>query len=160
MGPRVDPAENLGERAVGRDHERRALDARLPLATLSAVRRLFSELNPTVRGFALIALVSAVIVVLQLESTLVAVSAVLQILFLLAIGFFVYVVWRQQRHAISLWPVRARTAFYGAAGLIVIDIAAYWFDRPSGPDAVAFILVLALGAFAMWRIWREQHRYV
>jgi hypothetical protein len=117
-------------------------------------------MNPTVRGFALIALFSAVIVVLQLESTLVAVSAVLQILFLLAIGFFVYVVWRQRRHAISLWPVRARTAFYGAAGLIIVDIAAYWFDRPSGPDAVAFILVLALAAFSMWRIWRDQHTYV
>jgi hypothetical protein len=130
------------------------------LATLGAVKRPFSDMNPTVRGFALIALVSAAIVALQLESTVVAVSAVLQILFLLAVGFFVYVVWRQQRHAISLWPVRARTAFYAAAALIVADIAAYWFDRPSGPDAVAFILVLALGAFAMWRIWRDQHTYV
>jgi hypothetical protein len=125
----------------------------------SAVRRLFSEMNPTVRGFALIALVSAVIVVLQLESTLVAVSAVLQIAFLVAIGFFVYVVWRQQRHAISLWPLRARIAFYASGVLILGDIAAYWVDRPTGPDALAFLLVLALGAFSMWRIWRDQHTY-
>jgi hypothetical protein len=116
-------------------------------------------MNPTIRGFALIALVSAAIVALELESTLVAVSALLQIAFLLAIGFFVYMVWRQQRHAISMWSLRARSAFYAAAGLIIVDIGAYWFERPTGPDALAFLLVLALSAFSMWRIWRDQHTY-
>jgi len=123
------------------------------------MRRLFSEMNPTARGFGLIAVVSAAIVALQLESTLVAVSVVLQVVFLLAIAYFVYVVWRQNRHAISMWQLRARTAFYGAAGLLLVDIAAYWFDRPSGPDAAAFLIVLGIGAFAMWRIWRDQHTY-
>jgi hypothetical protein len=123
------------------------------------VRRLFSELNPTARGFALIALFSAAVVALQLESTLVAVSVVLQVLFLLAIAYFVYVVWRQNRHAIAMWQPRARTAFYAAAALLVVDIAAYWFARPSGPDAVVFLLVLAIGAFSMWRVWRDQHTY-
>jgi hypothetical protein len=116
-------------------------------------------MNPTARGFALIALFSAAIVALQLESTLVAVSVVLQVLFLLAVAFFVYVVWRQNRQAISMWERRARSAFYGAAALLVVDIAAYWFDRPSGPDAVVFLLVLAIGAFSMWRVWRDQHTY-
>jgi hypothetical protein len=123
------------------------------------VRRLFSEMNPTARGFALIAVFSAAIVALQLESTLVAVSVVLQVLFLLAVAYFVFVVWRQNRHAISMWGRRARSAFYGAAALLVVDIAAYWFDRPSGSDAVVFLLVLAIGAFAMWRVWRDQHTY-
>ena len=116
-------------------------------------------MNPTLRGFALIALVSALIVVLQLQSTLVAISALLQIAFLLAIAFFVYLVWREQRYAISTWPARARTAFYAAAALIVVDIGAFWYERPSGPDALAFFLVLGAGVFAMWRIWRDQHTY-
>jgi hypothetical protein len=58
-----------------------------------------------------------------------------------------------------MWERRARSAFYGAAALLVVDIAAYWFDRPSGPDAVVFLLVLAIGAFSMWRVWRDQHTY-
>jgi small-conductance mechanosensitive channel len=123
------------------------------------MRRLFSDMNPTARGFALIGLFSAVVVALQLESTLVAVSVVLQVLFLLAVAYFVWVVWRQNRHAISMWQPRARVAFYAAAVLLVVDIAAYWFDRPSGPDAVVFLLVLGIGAFSMWRVWRDQHTY-
>jgi hypothetical protein len=116
-------------------------------------------MNPTVRGFALILLFCAVVVVLRLESTLIAVSALLQILFLIAIAFFVYVMWREQRQAISMWPIRARTAFYAAAALLVLDLVAYWVVRPAGVDAVAFLLVLAIGVFAMIRIWRDQHTY-
>ncbi len=116
-------------------------------------------MNPTLRGFLIIAAVAAVIVVLQLQATLVAISALLQIAFLLAIAFFIYLVWRERRGEIGTWPTRARTVFYGAAVLIVVDIGAYWYDRPGGPDAVAFILVLACCAFAMWRVWRDQHHY-
>jgi hypothetical protein len=123
------------------------------------VRRFLSQLNPTLRGFLLIGLVSLAIVLLQLESTLVAVSALLQIAFLVAIAFFVYLVWRDRRHSISMWPSRARTAFYAAAGLIVLDLLAFWVERPTGPDALAFFLVLGISVFAMWRIWRDQHTY-
>ena len=123
------------------------------------MRRFLADMNPTLRGFLLIALVALVIVVLQLEATLVAVSALLQVAFLLAIAFFVYLVWREQRADIATWPVRARSAFYGAALVIVADIAAFWFDRPSGPDTVAFFLVLAFCVFAMWRVWRDQRTY-
>jgi small-conductance mechanosensitive channel len=124
------------------------------------VRRFFSTMHPTLRGFVVIALVAAVIVVLQLQSTLVALSLLAQIAFLLAIAFFVYLVWREQRGDISLWPSRAKTAFYAAALLIVLDIGAYWLDRPTGVDAVAFVLVLGICAVSMWRIWRDQRTYV
>ena len=128
-------------------------------ATLSEVRRFFSNMNPTLRGFLLIALVAIVIVVLQLQATLVALSLLAQIAFLLAIAFFVYLVWREQRGDISLWPGRSRVTFYGAALLIVVDVGAYWFERPSGVDAVAFVLVLGISAVSMWRVWRDQHTY-
>ncbi len=123
------------------------------------MKRFLSGLNPMLRGFLIIAVVSAVIVVLQLEATLVALSILIQLAFVLAIVFFIYLVWREQRGEIETWSTRARVAFYGAALLIVADIGAYWLERPSGLDAFAFFVVLVLAGFSMWRIWRDQHTY-
>ena len=55
-----------------------------------------SRINPTLRGFLIIALIAAAIVALQLESTLTALFILARIAFLLAIAFFVYLVWRDQ----------------------------------------------------------------
>ena len=119
-----------------------------------------SRINPTLRGFLIIAAIAAVIVVLQLQATLAALFLLARIAFLLAIAFFVYLMWRERRSEISEWSTRARTVFYGAALLIVADIAAISFVRHSGSDAAAFVVVLARAAFAMWRVWRDQHTYV
>ena len=116
-------------------------------------------MNPTLRGFLIIALIAVVIVALQLYQTLVALSILARIAFLLAVAFFVYLVWRERRDEISEWSARARTAFYGGAILIVVDIGVFMFYGASGLDAVAFILVLVLGAYAMWRTWRHEHSY-
>lgn len=116
-------------------------------------------MNPTLRGLLIVAGAAALIVVLQLEQTLVALSILLQIAFLLAVAFFVYLVWRERRSEIETWPARAKASFYGAALLIAADVGAYWLDRPTGLDAVAFVLVLLIGAFAMVRVWRDQHTY-
>ena len=124
------------------------------------VRRFFSQMNPTLRGFLIILAIVAVIVALQLQNTLVALLLVARIAFVLAIAFFIYLVWRERRSEISEWSTRARTVFYGAALLIVADIGAFWYDRPSGPDALAFFLVLGFCGLAMYRIWRDQHTYV
>ena len=123
------------------------------------MRRFVADMNPTLRGLILIAIVSAAIVALQGESALVQVSALLQILFVIAIAIFVYTTWRQRRHEIELWPLRARVSFYGAAGLILADIGAFWYDRPSGAAALAFFLVLAICGLTMFRIWRDQRTY-
>jgi hypothetical protein len=119
-----------------------------------------SGINPTLRGFLIIAAVSALIVALRLEATLSVLFLLARIAFLIAIAFFVYAMWRERRSEISMWSGRARAVFYGAALLIVADIAAISFVRHSGPDAVAFVVVLVLAAFAMWRTWRDQHTYV
>ena len=118
-----------------------------------------SRINPTLRGFLIIALIAAAIVALQLESTLTALFILARIAFLLAIAFFVYLVWRERRGEISEWSSRAQWVFYGAALLIVADIAAISFAHHSGLDSVIFVLVLAAGGFAMWRTWRAQHTY-
>jgi hypothetical protein len=128
-------------------------------ATLAGVRRLVADMNPTLRGFIVIAVVSAAIVALEAESVLVQLSVLLQVVFAVAVAIFVYTAWRERRGEIELWPLRARAAFYGGAALVLADIAAYWYARPSGPAALAFFLVLGVCGFSMFRVWREQHTY-
>ena len=124
------------------------------------MRRFFSQINPTVRGLAIVALIALVVVVLQLQATLSVVSALLSIAFALAIAFFVYLVWREHRADIATWSARARITFYGAALLIVADLLAWQFVHLNKSlDAFAFIVVLLLCGFAMWRVWREQTTY-
>ena len=124
------------------------------------MRDAFSRINPTLRGFLVIGLIALVVVVLQLETTLSVISALLSIAFILAITFFVYLVWRERRADIATWSDRARFTFYGAALLIVADLLAWQFVHLNKSlDAFAFIVVLLLCGFAMWRVWREQTTY-
>ncbi|HTZ07132.1 MAG TPA: hypothetical protein VMB53_15460 [Gaiellaceae bacterium] len=119
----------------------------------------FSRMNPTLRGFLIIALVVVLIVVLQLETTLAALLVVARIAFLLAIAFFIYLMWRERRGEIAEWPTRARVVFYGAAALAVADLAVNWYGGAQGLEVIAFVAVLACCGFAMWRVWRDQHSY-
>ena len=123
------------------------------------MRRFFAELNPFLRGMIVIGLIALTVVVLQLYSTLTALSLIARIAFFLAIAFFVYLVWCERRGDISTWPARAQVAFYGAALLVVVDVGAYILERPSGLDALAFLLVLALCGFSLFRVWRSENRY-
>jgi len=122
--------------------------------------RIWNEMNRTVRGLLIVALVALVVVVLQLQQTLSALSILAQLGFLLAIAFFVYLVWRERRSEIGGWPTRVMAVFYGAAVLIVLDIGYLIYGRPSGLDALVFFVVLAVGVYALVRIRRDQHRYV
>jgi hypothetical protein len=123
------------------------------------MKRFWDRMNPTVRGFGIIVLIVLVIVVLQLQSTLLALGMLVRIAFFLAIAFFLYLLWRERRSDISTWSQRAQTVFYGAALLIVADLGLFFWRGVSGPDALAFLLVLALCGFAMFRVWRDQHTY-
>lgn len=122
------------------------------------MRRFFSEMNPTLRGLLIVAAVAAVVVLLSLEQTLTALFLIARIAFLLAIAFFVYLVWRERRSEISTWSRRARTVFYGAALVIVADLGVFFFRDIAGADALAFFLVLGLAIFSMVRVWRDEHR--
>ena len=124
------------------------------------MRDFFSRMNPTLRGFLILIVVAAIILVLQLESTLVALTILARVAFLLAIAFFVFLVWRERRSEIALWPRRAVVAFYTAAVLAVVDLAVYWYGGAHGLQVLAFVAVLVLCAFAMFRIWRDQHHYI
>jgi small-conductance mechanosensitive channel len=117
-------------------------------------------MNPTLRGFLIILAIVGVIVVLQLEQTLQALLILARVAFLLAIAFFVYLMWRERREEIGAWPLRARLVFYGAALLAVADLGANWYGGAHGLQILAFVGVLVACGFAMWQTWRDQHRYV
>ena len=117
-------------------------------------------MNPTLRGFLIIAFIAVVIVVLQLEKTLAALFLLAQIAFFLAIAFFIYLLWRDHREEISMWSTRSRVVFYGAALLMVVNVASRWFVHVgNGLNLIVFIAVFVLGGFAMWRVWRDEHSY-
>ena len=73
------------------------------------MRRFWDRLNPTVRGFMIIAAIALTVVVLNLYVVLASLAVLLRIAFLLAIAFFVYLMWRERREDIATWPGRARS---------------------------------------------------
>ena len=121
------------------------------------MRRLFGDMNPTLRGFLIILVVAAVVFALSLQTALISLLALARIAFFLAIAFFIYLMWRERRGEISLWSRRAQVVFYGSALLIVVDVGVYFLRGASGIDALAFVLVLVLSGYAMFRTWRQEH---
>jgi uncharacterized membrane protein YhhN len=122
------------------------------------VKRYFEE-HPTVRGFAIIAAIALVVVALSLQAALVSLFLLSRIAFFLAIAFFIYLVWRERRSDIALWPRRSLVAFYGAAAVIVFAFGYYILNGASGLDGAAFLVIIGLCAYAMFRVWRDQHTF-
>lgn len=123
------------------------------------MKRFFTDMNSTLRGFLIIALIAAVVVVLSLQSVLATVGGLLRIAFFLAIAFFLFLLWREKRGDIEVWQDRSRNVFYAAILLAVVDIGAFIGLRPDGRDALAFFLVLGACAYAIFRVWRNEHTY-
>ncbi len=107
------------------------------------MKAFFSRLNPSLRGFLILGAIAAVVVVLQLETTLAALLVLARIAFLLAIAFFIYLMWRERRAEIGMWSLRARVVFYGAALLAVADLGVDWYGGAHGLQVLAFVAVLA-----------------
>ena len=122
------------------------------------MRRFVSE-HTAIRGFLIIGLIALVVVVLSLQPVLATVGGLLKIAFFLAIAFFLFLMWRERRSDIEAWNDRSRNVFYAAIVLAVVDIGAFIGLGPSGPDALAFFLVLGACGYAVFRIWREEHHY-
>ena len=123
------------------------------------MKRFVSQMNPTVRGLLVVALIALVVISLNLYVTLAALYAIAGIAFFLAIAFFVYLLYRDRRGEIGAWSTQAKTAFYGGAVTIVVALGAYFVGHPRGLNALAFLLVIGISGFAMWRVWRDQHTY-
>jgi len=118
------------------------------------------RISPLVRGLLIIAAISLVIVVLNLETTLITLNVVLRIAFFLAIAFGGYLLWRDfGRREIGLWPSRLQYVFYAAIVLGLVDLGWWFVSRPSGRDLLAFFVVLAVCVYVPVRTWRRQHTY-
>jgi hypothetical protein len=119
------------------------------------------NINPTLRGFGIIVVLAAIITLFQLQVGLEVVLLFVRILFLLAIAYAVFLLWRTRREEISMWSTRSRVVFYGAAALAITDIVLSFVTRwpEGGFQALVFFFVLFAAGFAMWRVWREEHTY-
>src|SRR3954452_19602664 len=94
-------------RVVRRRHTGGRSARRAGVHDRSRMKRFFERMNPTLRGFLIILAVVAIIVVLNLETALISLTLIAKIAFLLAIAFFVFLMWRERRGDIALWPRRA-----------------------------------------------------
>jgi small-conductance mechanosensitive channel len=122
--------------------------------------RYFPRISPFLRGLLILAVIAGLIVVFQLEQTLVALGVLAKVAFLLAIAYFIFLTWRERREGIATWPQRAQWVFYGAAVVAVADVGVYWYGGAVGYQVLAFVAILALCGIAMFRTWRDQHTYV
>jgi hypothetical protein len=116
--------------------------------------------NPTVRNLAIVALVAFGVVVFSLESTVATVGGILRIAFYLAVAFFLFLVWRDRRGDIDAWSERGRRVFYSAIVVAVVDIGMLIGLGTNGPELAVFAIVLIACAYAVWRVWTDEHRYV
>jgi small-conductance mechanosensitive channel len=123
------------------------------------MRRLFRDMNPTLRGFLIIVAIVVVVMVLNLYGTLAALGILLRIAFFLAIAFFIFLMWRERRGEIESWETRERVVFYGSAILIAAAVGSYFWQGFPGYDALGFIGVIACAGYAMFRVWRDRHTY-
>jgi uncharacterized RDD family membrane protein YckC len=119
--------------------------------------------NGTLRGFLIILAVAALITASG-EAGAIGLSLVLLLLriaFLVVIGIVIFRLWRERRGEIGMWGMRSRVVFYGAAALAFVDLAATFFTRypQGGGEALVFFFVLGACAFAMFRVWRDEHTY-
>ncbi len=114
--------------------------------------------NPTVRGLALVALVSAIIVALSLESSLAVVGGILWLVFLVAIVVFVVRLVRRRSDAADHWSRRGRFVIVAAATLALADVVAAVLLTPTRGDAIAFFAVLAICVLVALQTWRDEQR--
>ena len=92
----------------------------------------FSRINPFLRGMLILAAIAGLVVVFQLEQTLTALYILARVAFVLAIAYFIFLTWREQREGISMWSPRAQWVFYGAAVVAVADVGLYWYGGAVG----------------------------
>jgi hypothetical protein len=119
------------------------------------------NVNPTLRAFAILVLIAAVITALQLGFALSVILTFLGALFLVAIAYVLFTLWRRNREEIAQWSGRSRAVFYAGAALAITAVGLTftpWFPN-SGLETVACIAAVAAGVFGMWRAWRDEHTY-
>jgi hypothetical protein len=88
-----------------------------------------------------------------------AVITALVMAFLATIALGGYQLYRQNALTITTLPDGRRAVLFGAVGVIVLMIAGADELLASGGGTLVWIGLLALSAFAIFRIWTEAHTY-
>jgi hypothetical protein len=119
------------------------------------------RISPLVRNLLILAAIALVIVLLNLETTLITAAILLRIAFFITAGIVAYLLWRDfGRREIGLWPSHAQRVFYAAVALFVLDLGWFFFVAVrGGPDALAFFLVAGACVYAAFATWRRQTTY-
>jgi hypothetical protein len=87
-------------------------------------------------------------------------GGILRVAVFLAVAFFRFLVWRERRGDLEAWSDWNRRVFYAAIGLAVVAIGmALGYGLPESRDALALVLVIAVCAYVVVRVWRAEHRY-
>lgn len=114
-------------------------------------------MNPFLRNLLILAAVAAAVVVLNQQTALATVGALVRVAFLIAIAVVAYFFWRDfGKREIELWPALQQWVIYGAVALLVVDLGWYFIGGPQGRDALAFFVVAAVCVYAGVRTWRRQ----
>ncbi len=115
-------------------------------------------MNPTLRGFLIIGVIVLLIIVLQLEQTVISLHLIARIVFFIAIAVVLYMLWRDRvRLEAKTWPSRAQWTFYGGGAVILAAVGAFTLGFLSrGLDAIAFLAVLVFCGWSMFKTWRDQ----
>jgi hypothetical protein len=115
--------------------------------------------NTFLRNLLILAVVAAVVVVLDLQVAVFTIGLLLRIAFLIAIAVVAYFYWRDfARREIQLWPERASRVFYAAVALLVVDLGWWFASGLAGRDVLAAIVVAAASVYVGVRTWREQKK--
>lgn len=115
------------------------------------------RINPFLRNLAILALIALLVVVLNQETALATAGTLLRFAFVVAIAVVAYFAWRDfGRREIATWPARQAAVFYGAVGLLAVDIGWFMLASLAGRDALAFFGVLAVCVYVGVRTWRDQ----
>jgi hypothetical protein len=113
-----------------------------------------------VRGLALVALVSLVIVALSAQWSLTVVGTILWVAFLVALGFFLVRLYRERKGEADHWSQRGRVTFAAALVVALVDVLLAFVLGPTRGDAVIFFVVLAAAIYAAVRTWRTEQTLV
>ena len=118
------------------------------------------KISPFVRGMLILVAIALVVMALNLYTALATARILLRVAFFIAMAVAAYFFWRDfARREIQLWPRRQQYVVYGAVGLLVLDLAWFFFVPLSGRDALVFFLVAGACVYAGVRTWRNQTTY-
>src|SRR4029078_8460835 len=100
------------------------------------------NISPFVRNLGILAVIAGVIMVLNLQTSLITASLLLRVAFFIVVGLVAYMLWRDfDRRESDLWSRQKQIVLYGAVALLVVGLGWFFITPLSGLDALAFFLV-------------------